>query len=95
MTQVSATQVKEFVISYLRTQLEPSGRTLERELPDTIDLLEKGLIDSLGVFNLTVELEQHFGCEIDFGELDPEEMMILGPLCRYVASVLMQKGHQS
>jgi acyl carrier protein len=92
MTRVSAAGVKAFIISYLSKQLEASGRTLGADLSDDFDLLQEGAIDSLGMFNLTGELEQHFGQEIDFAGLDPEEMTTLGPLCRYIEKAIAQEG---
>jgi len=87
MSRVSAEQVRQFILSYLSTKLYSSGRTLPSDLKDDYDLVREGVIDSLGMLRLTVELEAHFG-EIDFAELDPEEMTIVGPLCRYVAEAL-------
>jgi acyl carrier protein len=90
MSGVSAADVKKFIVSHLSKELESSGRMLNGDPPDDFDLLQEGIIDSLGMFNLTAELEEHFGQEIDFEGLDPEEMTIIGPLCRYVERTLRQ-----
>lgn len=88
MSRVSAAEVKEFIVSYLSKELESSGRIFESDPPDNFDLLQEGVIDSLGMFNLIVEIEEHFGREIDFEALDPEKMAIIEPLCQYVEKML-------
>jgi acyl carrier protein len=88
MSKVSTKEVKEFIVLYLSKKIESSGRTLDCDPPDDFDLLREGIIDSLSMFDLTIELEQHFGQNIDFEGLDPEEMTILEPLCQYVAKML-------
>ncbi|MBW2595336.1 MAG: acyl carrier protein [Deltaproteobacteria bacterium] len=88
MSRVSAPEVKEFIVSYLSKELESSGRIFESDPPDNFDLLQEGVIDSLGMFNLIVEIEEYFGREIDFEALDPEKVAIIGPLCQYVEKML-------
>ncbi len=88
MNRVSAADVKEFIVSYLSKTAELSGRTMDSAPSDDLDLFQEGIIDSLGMFNLIAELEQHFECAIDFEGLDPEAMTVIGPLCRYVERML-------
>ena len=88
MSKVSAADVKKFIVSYLSEKLESSGRTLSDDPPDNLDLFREGIIDSLGMFNLTAEIEAHFQQEIDFQGLDAEEMTVIGPLCHYVEKML-------
>jgi acyl carrier protein len=71
---VSATQVKSFIASNLGTQ----------EVSDELDLIQSGVVDSFGLLELIGDLEEHFDIEIDFEELDPERIAVVGPLARFI-----------
>lgn len=92
MGKISATNVREFIVSYLSQKVESTGRAIDSDAPDDYDLLKDGGVDSLGMFDLTVALEEYFGQQIDFEGLDPEEMAFMGPLCQHVAKMLNQEG---
>jgi acyl carrier protein len=72
----------------LSNSLREQGREFPTDLPDDCDLLLSGYIDSLGLLQLMTALQDHFGREIDFGELDAEQMTILGPLRKFIADQL-------
>jgi acyl carrier protein len=55
-------------------------------ISDDTDLLLDGYIDSLGLLELTESLNEFSGVEIDFNELDPELVTVVGPLTDFVAS---------
>jgi acyl carrier protein len=83
---VRATQ--EEVRSFLLERLEP--RLLEAGIdvatvPDDTDLLADGLIDSLGVVELIAVVSDHYGIEDDWEDYDPDDLLVIGPFCRYVA----------
>jgi len=63
-------------------QLDPDA------LPDSFDLLVEGVIDSFGILELVVQIEDRFGAELDFAEIDPDELTRIGPLSRYVQARL-------
>ena len=86
--KVTSTDIKTFIISYLTESLEESGRTLENDLPEDYDLLLEGVVDSLGMLTLTAEVEKHFDYEIDFEDIDPEEMTIVGPFCSFIETAI-------
>ena len=44
------------------------------------------MIDSFGILELVSEVEDHFGVEIDFDELDPDELTVLGSFASFVAT---------
>ncbi len=52
--------------------IETTGESSLESQPDT-DLFETGLLDSMGVINLIVELEDEFDIVIAPSELDREE----------------------
>jgi acyl carrier protein len=55
------------------------------EVNDDLDMLTEGLIDSMGIIELITAIERDFGVTVDFAELDPESLTIIGPFCRYIA----------
>jgi acyl carrier protein len=53
-------------------------------VPDSFDLLTEGVIDSFGIVELIMRLEERYGFEIDFSELDVDNLTRIGPVSRYV-----------
>ncbi|MCS6316214.1 MAG: hypothetical protein H8K05_00205 [Nitrospira sp.] len=91
MNPVTAEQVRSFLTDYLKQKLEVSGRSLPDDLSDDCDLLLSGVIDSLGLLELVTVLSERFNQQLAFEEFDPEQMTIVGPLCRFVAQQLSAK----
>jgi acyl carrier protein len=85
MSAVTPSEVRLFLQDYVNRKLKETGRGSFEDLPDDCDLLLSGIIDSLGLLELMAVLEEFSGAEIDFELLDPEEMTIVGPLCRFVS----------
>ena len=85
MTGLTSTDVQMFLKDYLDRKLEATGRPACEDLSEDCDLLLSGMIDSLGLLELVGALQEFAGREIDFEILDPEEMTIVGPLCRFVS----------
>lgn len=80
-------EVQSVVIVQITAQLHEQGRTIGAdELHDDCDLLLSGLIDSLGLLELTAALDDYCGFELDFDTLDPERMTVVGPLCDFVVA---------
>jgi acyl carrier protein len=84
------TTVREFLIDFLEERLVLNGYRAV-EVTDDFDLLVSGVIDSVAFLEMIVALQEQFDVEFDFGVVDPEQLSIIGPLCRYVCS-LIQKG---
>lgn len=80
---VTAEEVRAFVLGRHESGLRAQGIT-PGAVEDDFDLRERGLIDSFGVLELIGELEERFGMQLDFEDLDPEILTIVGPLSRYV-----------
>jgi acyl carrier protein len=57
-------------------------------LADGDSLLERGIIDSTGVLEIISFLEQHFGVEVEDGELTPENFDSVANISTFVASKL-------
>lgn len=83
MKRVSAKEVRSIILSSLETQLSAMGLRAD-DIPDDFDLLTKGVVDSLAILELIANVEKHFDIKIDFEDLDPENLTIIGPFCRYV-----------
>lgn len=86
MTNITKTEIRLFLEKYISQKLHSQGRTLDNILKDDCDILLEGYIDSLGLLELTGALEEYVGVEIDFEALDPEQMTIVGSLCRFVSA---------
>jgi acyl carrier protein len=85
MSAVSPGDVRIFLRGFIQKRLAAQGQDPLDELPDDCDLLLSGVIDSLGLLELVTAVNEHYGREIDFEDLDPEQMTIVGPLCDFVA----------
>lgn len=92
MSVLTHTDVRMFLNDYLRKKLGADGHGTFSDLPDDCDLLLSGMIDSIGLLDLMAALQGFAGCEIDFEFLDPEEMTIVGPLCKFVSEEINRHG---
>jgi len=88
MSTVTPTDVRLFLKDYLNCKLQQAGRGKCEDLPDDCDLLLSGMIDSIGLLELMEAFREFSGRDIDFEILDPEEMTIVGPLCRFMSEQL-------
>jgi acyl carrier protein len=84
MMVISHEDVRSLVLEKLQPSLEAKGLSAE-DIPDNYDLLTEGLIDSMGILQLISEVEKRFGISVDFEDLDPENLTIIGPFCRHIA----------
>jgi acyl carrier protein len=55
------------------------------DVSDDFDLREAGVVDSLGFLELVTTLEDELGIELDFEDMEPEQLTTVGPLVEYVA----------
>jgi acyl carrier protein len=72
--------IREFVLDRLAPA---SGRT---DIGDEDDLIDSGIIDSLGIFQLVAFLEERFGIAIGDEEITPENFGSVMAIERLVAS---------
>ena len=92
MSDLTYADVRVFLKDYLSRKLEPSGLGACDDLPEDCDLLLSGVIDSMGLLDLIVAIQEFAGREIDFEALDPEEMTTVGPLCKFVSEQISKTG---
>ncbi|HLZ91343.1 MAG TPA: acyl carrier protein [Candidatus Acidoferrum sp.] len=88
MSETSTTEIRAFLQQYIREKSAAGGKNAPAELDDDCDLLLSGMIDSLGLLELMTAIQQHCQRDIDFEALDPEQLTVVGPLCRYVSQQL-------
>jgi acyl carrier protein len=85
MSGVSAERIRSFVLDRLDGPLAAT-RLTSQSVPDDFDLLTEGIIDSFGIVELIAAVEEQFGIEVDFQDLEAEDLTVIGPFCRYVAN---------
>jgi acyl carrier protein len=90
MNYISSDDVRRFLRSHLLKKSKAQGKDIPSDLPDDCDLLLSGIIDSLGLLELIVAVSEYFSREIDFEALDPEEMTVVGPLCKFLSEQLRE-----
>lgn len=79
----TAELARDAILDHVQEQLAAKGLT-PSDVPASYDLLLEGVIDSFGVVELILLLEQRFGVEFDFDELEPDEITRVGALAGYV-----------
>jgi len=83
--------VRAFVATFLNEKLKERGKAPLNDLADDYDLLLSGLLDSLTFVEMMIGAAEQFDGEVDFEELDPEKMTIVGPLCTFVSGQLRKR----
>jgi acyl carrier protein len=73
-------RVRRFIVEELHYDGQPAS--LSNDLP----LIEKNVLDSLGIFQLVSFLESEFGIEVADEELVPEHFGTIGAVARLVQS---------
>jgi len=51
------------------------------ELDPDYDLLESGIVDSLGLLTVLAWVEDRFGVEIEVGEIEEDDFRTVGAIC--------------
>lgn len=93
MNRPTPDHVRVFVADFLNRKLRDRGQGPLNDLPDDYDVLLSGVLDSLAFVEMMMAAGEHFVGEIDFENLDPEKMTIIGPLCLFVSEQLMQRSN--
>jgi acyl carrier protein len=80
MHRDARTTIRTFVIERLAPAVGLSS------LGDEDDLIDSGVVDSLGIFQLIAFLEERFGIKIGDEEISPENFGTVAAIDRLVAS---------
>lgn len=88
----SLEEIRALILTVAEPVIADRGSTIEGA-DDDLDLRASGMIDSLGFIELVAAIEDELGIELDFEDLDPDQITVLGPLTRYVrAQALAARG---
>jgi acyl carrier protein len=74
--------IKRFVLDEFLPDLT------ENQLATDYDLVDGGVIDSLGLLKLIAWLEQRFGVAVDDVELDPDSFRTIDAIDAFIASAV-------
>jgi acyl carrier protein len=85
MPPVEPKDVRAVVATYVSRLSGQGSAKANGDFADDFDLYLSGSIDSLALLGLVAAIQEAFGDHIDFDDMDPEDMTIVGPLCRFVA----------
>jgi len=85
MKDVTPSDIRQFLLVKYSGTIKALGLT-PADLPDDFDLLLSGVIDSFGILEMISTIEEEFQVELDLAALDAEQITIVGPLSRFVAS---------
>lgn len=91
MSDANSEQIRIFLQQYILEKSLAGGKDTPGDLADDCDLLLSGMIDSLGLLDLMTAIQEHCQRDIDFEALDPEQLTVVGPLCRYVSEQLANR----
>jgi acyl carrier protein len=85
-----AAEVRAIVLDQLAYALEQSGRARET-VSDETDFFAEQLIDSFGMLELFLALEERFAVTIYFESLDADDLTVVGPFCAYVERLVVAR----
>ena len=77
-------QIRTFIVARLTDILRAKGKPADG-VTDQTNMIQDGLVDSLGFLEITTAIENEFDVELDFAELDPETFTTVGGLARAAA----------
>ncbi|MFC1717384.1 phosphopantetheine-binding protein [Candidatus Poribacteria bacterium] len=83
-------EVRDFVIDYFREKGLPDINTVTELL--SYNYLDKGIIDSFGIVEMIVSLEEEFGVTFPPEEMQKEEFGTVGGLIDIVESLSNGEG---
>jgi acyl carrier protein len=72
-------QIREFILTKL------AKKKLNADFPENVNLLDSGIIDSLGIMQLIYYIENTFSIKIDDNELLPENFESIDNITKLVA----------
>ena len=83
MNIVNADEVGRFIVSHLAQSFKENNVT-EKDITDDFDLMKRGIIDSIGLIQLFAAIEERFGIEVDFEDMDTDNITVIGSICKYI-----------
>jgi acyl carrier protein len=86
-----AAKVRAAILEALAGPLAAIGMDTA-DVPDEMDILLEGLVDSLGLVTLLAELEDRFDLQLDYDDLPIEDLTKIGRLSHHVARQSAVRG---
>ena len=84
MNRVTPEQVRAFLLARYARAIQQLGLD-PSTLTDDFDFLFREVVDSFGILEMIMSIENEFHIKLDMEALDAEQITILGPLSRYAA----------
>jgi acyl carrier protein len=78
MANDTTMKVKQFIVDEFMPDVPPE------ELDENFDLLQGGVVDSLGLLKVVAWLESEFGIVVDDSELGPESFRTVAAISEYI-----------
>ncbi len=91
MSVVTADEVRAFIVSELRASFAENNVDVGA-VPDDFDLMKMGVIDSIGLINLLGSIDDRFDVEVDYEDMDTDDITVIGPLSRYIEVRARKRG---
>jgi acyl carrier protein len=85
VTVPSKEEIRRFIVELYSEKFIAIGLSPDA-VPDDYDLLEQGLVDSLGVLETVNALQERFGIRIDLETIDTHQLTIIGPFSEHVST---------
>ena len=79
----------DLAVRWVKQNMQTNGHR-HVELTGDTDLMETGLLDSVGFVELIVFIESQTGCNIDLTDADPSEFTTVNGLC----SIALRNYHE-
>lgn len=92
MSLINAEDVKTYVLKYLSERAPKGDLDCMQTDNNAFDILQVGIIDSMGLLEMIEAMEDHFKITVDFEQMDTEKFTILGCFSRYVAENAVAVG---
>jgi len=84
VNRVTQEQVREFLLAKYARAIKELGLD-PSTLTDDFDFLFREVVDSFGILEMIMSIENEFHIKLDMAALEAEQIKILGPLSRYAA----------
>ena len=91
MSVVTSSEVRSFILSQLSVAFKENSLAAD-QVADDFDLMKMGIIDSIGFINLISAIEEHFGVQTDFENMDTDNLTVIGPISRYIEAQSQRKN---
>lgn len=76
------------ITAEVRTYVASLGPVSDDELDDDTSLLDQGAVDSLGLVQIQLFLEQRLGREIEPAEFDQDTLITIAAIARWLATAV-------